>query len=820
MFSLRLRWALRDIKARWIQVAGISFMIALGTGMYAGLTSTYEWRIASNEASFELTNIYDVRARLVGNSMLPRGQLSEIANRIDGIEAISERLIFETQIEVDDGSGTLFVPSRIVGVELADDGPRVNRVAMAVGRPIDESEFGEAVVLLERNFGIFYDLPEEGQLQLGTGLSAEYVGHAMSPEYFIIVEGGSLFGQANLAVLFTSIETAQAISGNDGMINDLVVTVDPSANVNDVAATLRDEIELAHQEISVQTSTREDDPGYRALTQDPEGDQQFYNVFAVVLFAGAAFAALNFSARIVETQRREIGIAMAMGMNPVSIAIRPMLIGVQIAVLGVLFGIGMGWLISQLMAGVIEQFLVLPIYITTFQYGLFARVAAIGFLLPILAVLWPVIRAVRVQPVDAIRTGHLASRSRGLEKFISRLPLPGSTLARMPFSSLLRAPRRTLLTLLSLTAVIAILFSVVGMRDSFIETLNRGDEELLGTSPDRLIVRLDYYYQVDSPEVTALIQDPALQSPEPILNVDASISKDMPVELVANIPNDDALAIDLQFIDFQSTVWRPAAVGGVMDVGTPGIVLARKAASDLNVAVGDHILLKHPTFDTSGAVSIAATELTVLAIHPHPLRTNAYIHIDHLGLMGMPSLTNSISATPAPGLTLNDVKRELFGSPGVATVQGVAEAFEALSDLFEQVAGIFLVIELFVIGLAMLIAFNTANINSEERARDHATMFAFGINQRRALLNLAVEGLTLGILATVLGILLGYALLLWIIISLVPESYPDLGILLTFNPFQTTLILTLSILAITLAPTLNFRKLQKMNIPATLRVQE
>ena len=107
------------------------------------------------------------------------------------------------------------------------------------------------------------------------------------------------------------------------------------------------------------------------------------------------------------------------------------------------------------MAGVLESFVPMPVFITPFQTGIFAGVAAIGFLLPILAVLWPVFRAVRVQPVDAIRTGHLAARGGGLAPAISRMPLPGSSLGRMPFRNLMRAPRRTLLTLLALTAVLA-----------------------------------------------------------------------------------------------------------------------------------------------------------------------------------------------------------------------------------------------------------------------------------------------------------------------------------------------------------------------------
>ena len=39
---------------------GIAVMIAFGTGVFAGLSSVTEWRIASNQASLELTNMYDL----------------------------------------------------------------------------------------------------------------------------------------------------------------------------------------------------------------------------------------------------------------------------------------------------------------------------------------------------------------------------------------------------------------------------------------------------------------------------------------------------------------------------------------------------------------------------------------------------------------------------------------------------------------------------------------------------------------------------------------------------------------------------------------
>ena len=809
MLALKLRWALRDARARWVQVAGIALMIAIGTGMYAGLSSVTQWRFASNDASLALTNMYDVRAQPSGDGFLPQGALASIARGIDGVEAVNERLISETQVEVDTDDGPLFVRGRIVGVDMSGGGPSVNGVVPLVGRDIEGSEIGEPVVLVERNFGVYYGLPDDGELKIGGGVSARYVGQGVSPEYFLIVEEGSFFGQANLAVLFTSLETAQRLSGREGLVNDLVLTVEPGTDIDGVEAALLAETAARHPETGLDLMRTEDDASYLALTRDPEGDQAFYNVFALVLFAGAAFASLNFAARMVETQRREIGTSMALGANPLAIAVRPLLVGIQIAVLGVVFGVGIGLLIASLMQGVLEAFVPLPVFVTPFQTGIFAGVAAIGFVLPIVAVLWPVFRAVRVQPVDAIRTGHLAARGGGLAPAISRLPLPGSSLGRMPFRNLLRAPRRTVLTLFALTAVLAILVSLIGMTDSMLSTLVKGDEELLKGVPDRLVVRLDSIYAVDSPEVRGVVEGGALGIAEPGIALGGSVKG-----------AGESLAVLLQFLDLEGGAWRPTVVEGDLSAAEPGIVLARKAAADLGVGAGDSVTLTLPVRTGPVSFSLSAISVPVIAVHPHPLRFNAYMDIRHAGQAGLEGVANIVTGAPASGQTLNDAKRALFGSPGVATVLGIAETSQAAQDIFEEFTAIFVVIQMFVLGLALLIAFNTANINSDERARDHATMFAYGVPVRRVLGNLAVEGLVLGTIATLLGVVLGYGMLLWLIHDLIPASYPDLGVILSVRAPQMAVLLAAGIAVVAFAPVLTVRKLRRMDVPSTLRVLE
>lgn len=806
---LWIRWSLRDLKARWVQVASIALIIALGTGTYAGMTSVTKWRLLSNDASYDVTRMYDLRVRLSAGSFAQAGTLAAGIAELehgDWVDAVEERLLLPTQVEVTVDEETVLVPGRVVGMDLSDGGPHVNSLHVDPGQPLDSTDSGQDVAILERHFAKHYDLPSEGQIRVAGDRLLRYVGHALAPEYFMVItEDGSLLAEANFAVVFTSLETAQRLAGLGGVVNDLVLTLIDGVDPDVVAA----ELEQRFDTDAVIVMRAEDDISYRQVTRDPEGDQQFYNVFALALFAGAVFAAFNLTTRMVEAQRREIGIGMALGVSARTLAIRPLLVGAQIALLGIVFGVGIGVLIGNAMRGFMTGFFPLPVWETPFQPTLFAQVAIIGFLVPFLAISYPVWRAVRVNPVDAIKTGHLAARGGGLAPLLSRIPLPGDTFGQMPFRNTLRAVRRGVLTALGIAAVITVLVGTVGMVDAFMSTLDQGEKEVLGDSPDRLAIDLDNTYAGSSPQLTAVMEANTLSSAEPGLRLGGAL-----------ISPKEELDVLLLLVDFDSNLWRPTAIEGALDPGTPGVVIARKAARDLDVKPGDTVTVRHPLSQGPYSFTFAETELPVLAIHPNPFRFNVYMDIRHADLMGLEGAANVVYAEPAEDASESAVKRQLFGLTGVAAVQGVAASAQLMRDLMAQFVGILQVLEVAVLALALLIAFNASSISADERAREHATMFAFGVPVRTVLRMAVVESLIIGLIATAVGFAGGYAMLTWMVETLAEGSMPDMGLEVVFSPTTLAIALGLGTLAVAAAPLLTVRKLRRMNIPSTLRVME
>ncbi|MBP1631946.1 MAG: hypothetical protein H6Q11_234, partial [Acidobacteria bacterium] len=473
---LWLRWSWRDMRARGLQVAAIALVIALGTGSFAGLGSTARWRRQSADASYEVLGFRDLEVKLSEGSLVAQGALAgAVAGLAPSPVALAEeRLRFPTQVDASTASQAILVPGVVIGVPLAAGGPEIDRLAAVAGRGLAGADAGAAVSLVERNFAEVYELPPSGVVAVAGGRELAYVGHASAPDYFVVMsEDGSGFQvQANFAALFTSLETAQGLAGAPGQVNRLLIRLaegaDPAAAQQAVEAALAD----ALPDVGVTVVPGADHPGHAMIYQDIENDQQTFSIFAALIFVGAVAAAFNLTARLVEAQRREIGIAMALGVPRRRIAVRPLLVAAQIALLGVVLGVGAGELIGRGMRGVLQGFFPLPIWVTSFQAGAFGAAAATGFAVPFAAAALPVWRAVRVRPIEAIRPAHLTRRVRLRWRPARRRP--GNTFRRLPVRHLARAPRRTLLTALGIAAAIAVLTALLGMIDSFRHTIDVG----------------------------------------------------------------------------------------------------------------------------------------------------------------------------------------------------------------------------------------------------------------------------------------------------------------------------------------------------------
>ena len=126
-----------------------------------------------------------------------------------------------TQVDASSGRKSIIVPGRIVGASV---NPSVDALATVRGRALAAADDGRPVVELERNFAKHYGLATAGTIRLAGGREVRYLGQALAPEYFVVTAPGADFGaEAGFAVVFTSLRTAQSLSGERGRVNELVL---------------------------------------------------------------------------------------------------------------------------------------------------------------------------------------------------------------------------------------------------------------------------------------------------------------------------------------------------------------------------------------------------------------------------------------------------------------------------------------------------------------------------------------------------------------------------------------------------------------------
>jgi len=805
---LYLRWSLRDLRARWLQVAALGLVIALGVGTWSGLGGTSRWRRISTQKSLQMLNIHDARITLADGSFVPQGVLNAALHPLlaDGsVLRTSERLVTNTQVDASSGAQTVLAPGQLIGVDHRN-GPAVDRWSLESGSLPAAGE-----IALDLHFARDWDLLASGSVTLSGNQQVRYSGHILTPDHFIVVSNrGGFFAGARFAIVYAGLADAQRLSGHPGMVNEVVIDAAEGTDTRVLTKRIEQLMSSALPDTGSTIVAFADEPVYRLLFGDIDSDQRFYNIFAGLILAGAVFGALNLARRMIEAERREIGIALALGVPVRYVLLRPVLVGVEIAVLGAVCGVGFGLFVGSAMRSLLEGFLPLPVWETGIDWSNYARGIGLGVAIPLLGLAWPVLRATRVTPMETMQPLYRV-RSRRISALGRHVRLRGGSTARIPMRNVLRSTQRTLLTVLAVAATSSVFFSILGMLDSFTATIHRGGTSSEGATPERVAVDLDAALPLSSPLLASLAALREVQRIDPGLRVPASF-------LRRN--GEVAFDVVLEMRDLVGGLWRPTLHPAPPGDGRVGVVLGRKAADDLGVTIGDVVMLRHPVRTGAASFAYVVSQLEVLALHDVPLRTVVLMDISHAGLLNLRGVTNTLDVLPAVGVDEATVKRAIFPIAGVASVQGVSETVEVYEDLMDRIMGFLVIVEGVTLFLVLLVAFNSTSINVDERRREHATMFAFGLGLRTVIGMLMLENLVIGVVGGALGVGAGAVLLQWMMRVSVPETMPDISLSLDVGLTSVVVSFAAAALAVCVAPLLMLRQLRRLDIPSTLRVVE
>jgi putative ABC transport system permease protein len=284
--------------------------------------------------------------------------------------------------------------------------------------------------------------------------------------------------------------------------------------------------------------------------------------------------------------------------------------------------------------------------------------------------------------------------------------------------------------------------------------------------------------------------------------------------------NGHELDVEIRMLNIDSDVWKPTLVAGTRDRKTPGIYLSELASRQLHAPPGTTVRVEHPRVDASGNLEFVQSNLTVLGVHPHPFRFVSYVDTNHYSLFAPIPFANTASLIPGEGVSIDEMKRDLFVLDGVTSIQEVGATAQAIRDFLDEFVIILRIVEGAMLVIAFLIAYNSSSINMDERSREHATMLAFGVPMPTVLRMAIIESFIVGLIATVLGIAGGWALLRILLDTRIESTLPDIYIKATISPPTLLITLVVGLLVVALAPLLQWRRLAAMDVPSTLKVME
>ncbi len=579
---LIIRWSIRDLKQRWIQVIAIATIIALGIGVYTGLSSTTPWRKAAFEDSNNVLNMFDLKMSMSAGGWINQTELNSLIKNLthfNDLKAIQFRINFPTTVNASNLNQSILVNGRIIGINMSEGSEkvRVNGFSVTEGRHIQSNDRLGNVWLVEYNFANYNKIRVNNRpFQISGGYELTHIGTVLTPEYFVVVEGSLIFAQSSFCALFVPMETAQVILQQtigipQGYVNEVLFLFKDNTDTTLFTQELEDQVNSLYPQLNIDLMEKDEHPSHELQLEDIPGDQEMYYIFSFLILLIAIFGAYNLISRVVNSQRREIGINMALGVPPRVIAIRYFLFSAEIALGGIFFGYIFALIFGHSLGGVIQKLTPYVIWREWLVMDLFAQGTLIGIIIPLFASFFPIWRATRMPPIQAINTGVRIGAGRSFSRFLTHIRLPGSIFLQIPFRILTRNLRRTVSTCGGIALAICVLVGVIGFVDGADILLANEQSIIKGTSENRVGVSLNNFYNTSMFPVTNITNHENVKS--------AEIMLEFPVILYSESGSIDII---LRSFNLTNEIWTPISKQELEGSNlTKGAIISLEAAKDL-----------------------------------------------------------------------------------------------------------------------------------------------------------------------------------------------------------------------------------------------
>jgi len=778
----------RDLWRLKGQVIAIAMVVASGVAVLVMSLTALDSLEETAQAYYERYRF----AHIFANVKRAPERLAHRIARIPGVQAVETRISKFATLDLD------HFPEPAIGrlVSIPERGqPVLNQLALRAGRLVARDRENE--VVLSEPFAEAHGLrPGDGLdvIMNGHRRTLEVVGLALSPEFVYAIAPGSLTSDdQRYGIGWMGREALEAAYDLDGAFNDISLSLLRGISAETVIERL-DQLLIRYG--GTGAFARADQISNWFLMNELKTLETVSSILPAIFLAVAAFLTNMVLARLIATERSEIGLMKAFGYTNLEVGWHYAKMVIAMSTVGIVLGWAVGAWLGQVNTQIYADLYRFPFLFYRADPAVFGLAALVSLGAALAGTIGAVRRAAALPPAESMRppTPPIYKRTRLGDTQLARwLDQP----TRIVLRQIARWPMRSVLTSAGVGLSVGVLVMANQWHDSIEHSL---DVYFYQAQRQDMMVAL-----VEAQSSAAVFEFerlPGVMAAEPMrtMSTDFRVGTRTHRGTISGVRADATLHLVYD------------VKGEIVRVPPEGLVLSTKLADKLGVGVGDSVWIevrqgRRPTL-----------RVPVVRLFETYIGMPAYMDLralDHM-LLERPSVEYVnllVDETAEPELLA-----ELKDLPAVSAVMLRRAAIDAFRETVAETLLVYIgFFTAFAGALGFGVVYNTARIALSERGRELATLRVLGFSRVEISYILLSEVALLVLVALPLGCVFGYGLALIMTSAFETEIY-RVPMVIEASTYGTSMLVALAATIVSAA--LVRRRLDRLDLIAVLKTRE
>ena len=778
----------RDLWRLKGQVLSIAMVVASGVAVLVMSLTALDSLEETAEAYYERYRFAHVFANV---KRAPQRLARRIAE-IPGVQAVETRITKYATLDLEHFSEPAI--GRLISIPERGESV-LNRLALREGRLVAAGRRNE--VVLSEPFAEAHGFRPGDRFDVimnGHKRTLEVVGVALSPEFVYAIGPGALMpDDERFGVGWMGREALEAAYDLDGAFNDVSLTLLRGIQPQAVIERLD---RLLDRYGGTGAFARADQISNWFLMNELKQLETVSSILPAIFLAVAAFLTNMVLARMIATERSEIGLMKAFGYSNLEVGWHYAKMVIAITAVGIVLGWAVGAWLGRVNTQIYAEFYRFPFLFYRVNPAVFSLAALVSLAAALAGTIGAVRHAGSLPPAEAMRppAPPVYKRTRfSRTRFARWLDQP----TRIVLRQIARWPRRSALTSVGVGLAVGVLVMANQWKDSIEHTVDV------------------HFYQAQRQDVTVALAEaqssaalfafermPGVMAAEPVrvMSADFRVGTRTHRGAIEGVRPDATLQLVYD------------AKGEIVRVPPHGLVMSTKLAEKLGVGVGDSVWIEV----REGRRPVR--QLPVVRLFETYIGMSAYMDLRALDrlLLERPSVeyVNLLVDEAAEPALLAELKN-------LPQVSGVLLRRAAVDTFHDTMAETLLIYVAFFTGFASALGFgvvyNSARIALSERGRELATLRVLGFSRIEIAYILLGEVGLLVFAALPLGCLMGFGLA-WIMTAAFETELYRVPLVIEPSTYGISVLVALA--ATTISAALVRRRLDRLDLIAVLKTRE